>query len=69
MSIDPNVQKWNVNYANDPLPPDFKSLVDLQTAITQEIAHTAITHPNYAALQTRASVVAQAIANHPKRSS
>ena len=67
MSIDPNVKNWNVNYANDPAPPDFKQLLDAKAAEDQLLANLPSSHPSYAAHQTRQAALVQQIANHPKR--
>lgn len=65
--IDQNVQNWNVNYANDPMPPDFKALLDQKTAVDQLLANLPASHPSFAGHQARQAALAQAIANHPKR--
>ncbi len=67
-TIDPNVQKWNVNYDNDPLPPDFKALLDQKAALDGQLLNTPVSHPTRAGLVTQQATVAQAIASHPKRS-
>ena len=67
MSIDPNVKNWNVNYDNDPTPPDFKALLDHKAATDQLLANTPSTHPSFAALTAKQATLANAINNHPKR--
>ncbi len=67
MSIDPNVKNWQVNYDNDPLPPDFKALLDHKTATDLQLANTPSNHPAFAVLQTKQAILATAIMNHPKR--
>ncbi len=66
-TIDPNVQNWNVNYANDPLPPDFKALLDQKAALDQQLLNLPASHPSRAALVTQQATVVAAIAAHPKR--
>jgi len=67
MSVDPNVKNWNVNYDNDPNPPDFKTLLDHKAATDLQLSNTPSNHPTFAALQTKQANLATAIANHPKR--
>ncbi len=66
-TIDPNVKNWQVNYDNDPLPPDLKALVDQKTALDQQLVNTPASHPSRAALVTQQATVVAAIAAHPKR--
>ncbi len=67
-TIDPNVKNWNVNYDNDPQPPDFKALLDQKAALDQQLANTPASHPSRAALVTQQATVVAVIAAHPKRS-
>ena len=65
-TIDPNVKNWQVNYDNDPTPPDFKALLDLKASLDQQILNLPASHPSRAALVTRQATVVSAIAAHPK---
>ncbi len=66
-TIDPNVANWNVNYQNDPLPPDLKALLDHKAATDGQLANTPSSHPTFAALTAKQATLATAIQNHPKR--
>ena len=67
-TIDPNVKNWNVNYDNDPQPPDFKALLDQKAALDQQLLNLPASHPSRAAIVTQQAVVVAAITTHPKRS-
>ncbi len=67
-TIDPNVKNWQVNYDNDPLPPDFKALLDQKASLDGQLLNMPASHPSRAALVTQQTVVATAIAAHLKRS-
>jgi len=66
--IDPNVKNWQVNYDNDPLPPDFALLLANKAAVDGQLANLPASHPSRAGLVNQQALVAIAIATHPKRS-
>jgi len=65
--IDSNVKNWQVNYDNDPLPPDFALLLANKAAVDGQLANLPASHPSRAALVTQQATVVAAIAAHPKR--
>lgn len=62
------IQDWNLNYANDPVPPDFKILLDRKASLDQQLLNLPASHPSRAALVAQQATVVAAISAHPKNS-